>query len=210
DFRVIGWLRSTTYTASNFIPYSYPYQYWVYDNNNNYVRTLISSFNVNLYNGVEQYCETSGGVDHYAKTTFVVRYSGTEILESGGYYIKPIDGNCDMFFIKYSTNEQMNCLDDYSSSQDTRLITWPSGKNATEWKFLVLQYSPDGGTTWIDICESLDSNGTPDPNTGEYPCGICTCPKNTLKVIQTPPIFYTPIIYKTPIIFKTPIRYPYQ
>jgi len=200
DLRVIGYMRSTTRTASGFASVSSSNQGSVYDADDSFVRNCSGTWNAAFSDGTEQDCGTSGGVDHYAKTTFTATYNDSEVIEGGGYYYKPSATDNACFEIRYSDWSNMYKYDDYSSAQDTNLPGYTAtGQSGTDWIYMRLEYSPDGGTTWINICESTDTSGTTDTNSGVLPCNgeICEAEEITETVTPTVTETVTPTVTET-------------
>ena len=204
DLRIIGYFRSTTRTASGWAYQSSGNQGNVYNASDGWVRGVTSSWTATFSDGTEQNCGTSGGVDHYAKTTVTVQYGGTEVVEGNGYYFKTSSGTNSFVQLRYSDWSSIYPYDDYSSQSDTNLSTYPStGYSVNGWKYYRLEYSPDGGSTWIPICESTDSSGTTDPDSGVYPCDGAICEAGAETETITPTITETITPTVTPTVTPT-------
>lgn len=202
DLRIVGYLRETDITASGWANNTSSNQAIVYNASDEYVRNLSGSWVLDYSDGTEQNCGTSGGITHYAKTTFTARYNGSENIEGGGYYAKPSSSTNHFYIARRSDWGNLTKTDDYSSPQDSDLGGFPTGKAGTQWKYVRLQFTTDGGTTWIDICESTDTSGTTDTNSGVIPCGCAICTGGNTATI-TPTITQTNTPTITPTITET-------
>jgi hypothetical protein len=198
DLRIVGYVRETDITASGWANNTSSNQAIVYNTSDSYVRNASGSWTLDYSDGSEQNCGTSGGITHYAKTTFTARYNGSENLEGGGYYVKPSGSGNALYIARRSDWGNLTKTDDYSSPQDSDLGGYPTGKEATQWKYVRLQFTTDGGTTWIDICESTDTSGTTDTNSGVKPCSGAICSGgNTATITPTITKTNTPVITAT-------------